>query len=321
MIKLISISLLLMTLFLGFFNSCQAYQLEKKFDPESREFLALVKHIITSEEHKRFLELPPGEREAFMEEFWRRRDPDTDTIENEFKIMYMQRVEEANEHFGSTPGNLTDRGMVYVLFGQPDEVYKSPFSGTGSGRDYEVWYYNYILDKYPEVQFYFIDRTGAGLYKLEKSNQVASVFSLVQEVKYYYLGTPKESDDKRLQFKVNIKQLDRKDNYVKLSVQVKLPYKNIWFSKTEDKMETTLFVDMEILDADRKKMWSHKQDYLISFVKDEFEELLKVKVNHVIEVTASVSADALSKGKSVLRVNLTNSAGGEKGKKVVRFKI
>src|SRR5688572_10122780 len=44
-----------------------------------------VAYIITDEERKAFKKLATDdERERFIEEFWRRRDPDPDTDENEF---------------------------------------------------------------------------------------------------------------------------------------------------------------------------------------------------------------------------------------------
>jgi hypothetical protein len=48
-----------------------------------------VTYIITDEERKAFKKLATDdERERFIEEFWRRRDPDPDTDENEFKEEY-----------------------------------------------------------------------------------------------------------------------------------------------------------------------------------------------------------------------------------------
>src|SRR6185503_1316612 len=45
-----------------------------------------VTYIITDEERKAFKKLATDdERERFIEEFWRRRDPDPDTDENEFR--------------------------------------------------------------------------------------------------------------------------------------------------------------------------------------------------------------------------------------------
>ena len=63
------------------------------------------------------------EREKFIEDFWRSRDRDPDTEENEFKQEFFERIAYANEHFSSgKPGRLTDRGRIYIKFGKPDEI-------------------------------------------------------------------------------------------------------------------------------------------------------------------------------------------------------
>ena len=52
-----------------------------------------VAYIITDEERKAFKKLETDdERERFIEEFWRRRDPDPDTDENEFREEYYERI-------------------------------------------------------------------------------------------------------------------------------------------------------------------------------------------------------------------------------------
>lgn len=59
---------------------------------------------------------------------------DTDRARN-FMRNYFRRVEEANEFFASyKEGWKTDRGMVYIIFGVPDEVFKF--------EDREVWNYD-----------------------------------------------------------------------------------------------------------------------------------------------------------------------------------
>jgi GWxTD domain-containing protein len=53
---------------------------------------------------------------------------------------YFRRVELANQYFTSyKEGWKTDRGMIYIVFGVPDEVYKF--------QDREVWYYQADLFK------------------------------------------------------------------------------------------------------------------------------------------------------------------------------
>jgi len=112
--------------------SCRLYKLERQLDPENAEFLSKVNYIITKEERKIFLELPDEEKESFREEFWKRRDPDPSTEENEFKIEYFNRIERANElfHGEGRPGWMTDRGRIFVLFGPPSDRMTYPM-GTG----------------------------------------------------------------------------------------------------------------------------------------------------------------------------------------------
>src|SRR3954471_9212683 len=82
-----------------------------------------VGYIITPEEKKAFLALQTDEeRENFIENFWRRRDPNPDTEENEFREQYYERIAYANEHYTSgIPGWKTDRGRIYITWGKPDE--------------------------------------------------------------------------------------------------------------------------------------------------------------------------------------------------------
>ena len=96
------------------------------------------------------------ERESFIEQFWLRRDPTPDTMENEFKEEHYRRIAYANDRFASgIPGWKTDRGRIYITFGPPDEneshpsggSYNRPFDeggGTTSTFPFEIWRYRYI---------------------------------------------------------------------------------------------------------------------------------------------------------------------------------
>jgi GWxTD domain-containing protein len=61
------------------------------------------------------------EAERYIQLFWAKRDPDLKTPVNEFKIVFDQRVKEADQLFGlpRTRGALTERGKLYVLVGAP----------------------------------------------------------------------------------------------------------------------------------------------------------------------------------------------------------
>jgi len=91
-----------------------------------------VVYIITDEERRAFKNLQTDEeREQFIEQFWLRRDPTPDTVENEYKEEHYRRIAYANERFASgIPGWKTDRGRIYITFGPPDEIESHPVSYT-----------------------------------------------------------------------------------------------------------------------------------------------------------------------------------------------
>ncbi len=138
-----------------------------------------VVYIITDEERKAFKQLNTDEeREAFIENFWLRRDPTPDTEENEFKEEHYRRIAYANEHFASgIPGWKTDRGRIYIMYGPPDEIESHPSGGTyerpieeGGGETstypFEDWRYRYIDGICTNIVIEFVDTTMTGEYHM-----------------------------------------------------------------------------------------------------------------------------------------------------------
>ncbi len=139
-------------------------------------------YIITDAERKAFNKLETDEeREAFIEAFWRRRDPDPDTDENEYKEEYYERIAYANEHYASgIPGWKTDRGRIYITFGKPDQVESHPsggqydrpyYEGGGSTSTYpfEIWFYRHIEGVGSGIEIEFVDPSGSGEYRIARS--------------------------------------------------------------------------------------------------------------------------------------------------------
>src|SRR4030081_3347238 len=91
-----------------------------------------VGYIITDEERTAFRRLQTDdEREQFIEQFWLRRDPTPDTVENEFKEEHYRRIQYANDRFASgIPGWKTDRGRIYIIWGPADEIESHPSGGS-----------------------------------------------------------------------------------------------------------------------------------------------------------------------------------------------
>jgi GWxTD domain-containing protein len=102
----------------------------------------------------------PEEKQKRFMEFWKKRDPNPNTIRNEKMERYYARVDYANKHFKHyREGWRTDMGMVYIRFGPPSSVDRHPMDSDS--KPYEVWSY-YTLN----YSFVFIDRTGFGDYQL-----------------------------------------------------------------------------------------------------------------------------------------------------------
>ena len=138
-----------------------------------------VTYIITDEERKAFKQLNTDEeREQFVEQFWLRRDPTPDTVENEYKEEHYRRIAYANERFASgIPGWKTDRGRIYITFGPADEIDEHPSGGTyerpaaeGGGETttfpFEDWRYRYIEGIGNDVMIEFVDTTMTGEYHM-----------------------------------------------------------------------------------------------------------------------------------------------------------
>ncbi len=111
-------------------------------------------------ELKRIKALPLNEKVIAFKELWKKKDPTPNTERNELMEEYYSRVEYANKNFKHyIEGWKTDMGMIFIIFGSPNNVDRHPFDIDS--KPYEVWYY-YQLNR----QFVFVDESGFGDYKL-----------------------------------------------------------------------------------------------------------------------------------------------------------
>lgn len=81
--------------------------------------------LLTADREEDFVRLEPGERERFLEDFWKARDPTPGTPENQALEQFRQRLDYANRTYtrsGLQKGMFTDMGRVFIRYGQPDEV-------------------------------------------------------------------------------------------------------------------------------------------------------------------------------------------------------
>ncbi len=154
-------------------------KLEKELQgPFKRWLKEDVLYIITGVEKKAFLRFTTGEeREDFIEQFWMRRDPTPDSMENEYKEEHYRRIAYANDRFASGfPGWRTDRGRIYITFGPPDEIEDHPSGGlydrpidegggTTSTFPFQIWRYRYLQGVGTDILIEFVDPTLTGEYR------------------------------------------------------------------------------------------------------------------------------------------------------------
>ena len=119
-----------------------------------------MRYILDDDEWKKLSKAKSDEQERLFIEYWLSRDPTPETKENELMDEYFSRISYSNVNFKTyTDGWKSDMGMIYVLFGPPDdlEVYHDPLS-----RMYQQRWHYYRINKF----FDFVDENGFGDYKL-----------------------------------------------------------------------------------------------------------------------------------------------------------
>jgi GWxTD domain-containing protein len=135
--------------------------------------------IITDQELKAFKSLSNDEeRDNFIEQFWRRRNPDPDSPENVYREEYYRRIAYANQAFDAgMPGWRTDRGHIYIAYGKPDSIDSNPGGadydrpmdqggGHTSTYPFDVWHYRYIPGLGENVEIEFVDSCMCGNYHM-----------------------------------------------------------------------------------------------------------------------------------------------------------
>jgi GWxTD domain-containing protein len=301
--------------------SCRLYKLEQKLDPANAEFLSQVRYIISAEERKIFLELPEADKDTFKEEFWRRRDPDPNTEENEFKDEYLSRIERTNELFlgEGRPGWLTDRGRIYIIFGPPMDRIRNPMVSGGTGeRCSEVWYYSNI----PVV---FTDQYCTGEYRLATYD-----LSPLQDLSLAAQTTPGRNrgwaqnplapKKSLFDFNWSLKNKSITEARVEALVQVEIPYAVIWFkSVSGNRLETKLDLQLELKDPEKKTIWEHKDSITISLAEEELKDKKNAKYAVEIPLILDKELERLAQGKNTLHIWMKNNTGNEELRKVMDF--
>ena len=143
----------------------------KDLPPEFRRWLEEdVVYIITPKEKDVFLRLESDrDRNLFIEAFWKQRDPNPETEENEFRKEHYRRIQHANQFYGKDspgPGWRSAMGRVYIMLGEPKSVDK--FENLYDLKPIIIWFYSDMADLGLPTSFnvVFFKRENQGEYRL-----------------------------------------------------------------------------------------------------------------------------------------------------------
>ncbi|HEX8618053.1 MAG TPA: VWA domain-containing protein [Thermoanaerobaculia bacterium] len=114
--------------------------LTAKLDEKHRQWLIDVEAIIIETERDTFLRLETGaQREAFIEDFWRRRDAARGTTNFAARAEHYDRLEHVRATFGQAS---SDQGRTYLLHGAPAAI--TDISNCAQFQPLQVWHYRHL---------------------------------------------------------------------------------------------------------------------------------------------------------------------------------
>ena len=196
-------------LFLGSFCLGQDLNLKAKQD-----FLDIVDPIITQGERDIYKQLPNGQaRRYFQSIFWHKRNPDPTSIENDYRNTFFERRQIAKTQFGTAKvsGDMSDRGKVLMLLGDPENVTQRQLPASGARPIYEeVWQYPSL-----KIELQFRYQSGDETYELQDKARVSPLLESIRERQV----------------------LDRAEPYTYHPIPVALP--NIGFTKDIENLAAT----------------------------------------------------------------------------------
>jgi GWxTD domain-containing protein len=139
------------------FSYNQRYSLKDQIDQ--------LRYIASQNEWRVLSKVPKDRYADAIESFWRAHDPTPGTIRNENREYFYQRVIKADELFTihrRMVGWKSDRGRIYIKFGEPDQIVNDSFP---IGRAPSISWHYFRLNRV----FVFEDNRGFGQFRLRNT--------------------------------------------------------------------------------------------------------------------------------------------------------
>jgi len=271
--------------------------------PEDRQFLSEVRYLISKKEKNIFIRTHSDERTQFIEDFWKQRDPDPTTAENEFRAEYYRRIDFANHLFrGGDSGWLSDRGRIYILLGEPERRDVFPSGYSFYDPPVEIWYYGF----FPII---FVDYQREGFYKLEPSSaRRLSMINVAQQ----QLKPPGIAR--------NVRQFDfvltlQADAPGEARLVFEVPYRvtNLVQNEQSGALETRIKLKVLVINAAGETVLEKEELHPVSVDRNKLEQLAKT---FTIEFALK-----LPPGQYTAKATLENTADRSQVQKEIKIKI
>ncbi len=291
-------------------------------DPFYESFYEKTRLIMTKEEIEIYKRLPDREsREDFIEEFWRIRDPDSSTEQNENKAEFVKRVEYANTWFGwrnpakrkltaenqdKYRGWDTERGRIYIVLGPPDSLI---FDGSAlmnngrrilepEGRRVETWaYWRYRL-------YVTFNRGRMGRWHI--SDPEPDLFHFLEAAKLNLIEPGSREEAKR--------RLTFEADFDEGNIRISIPVTRINFVEKDGSFISELGIEVNVYHNHKKKDWI-EQAKTLRWTEDQLLEREKVRIE--------LPYDPEEKGEYLLDIIVEDklAIAFPKYRNYVRFKI
>jgi GWxTD domain-containing protein len=138
-------------------------------EEEIDDLFAKSKYIASVPEQDKYKALSTVEaKREFIYTFWKARDENPSDERNQYYLDYIKRLGDCNARFSALgkEGWKTDRGRVYLVYGEPSQIDRYP--NETDTKPYEIWQYESIEGG---VIFIFGDITGFADYQLLHSTK------------------------------------------------------------------------------------------------------------------------------------------------------
>ena len=132
-------------------------------EEDIRRYFDQIRYIARAEEKNLFQQLDAYGKQQFLLSFWKSKDPDPSTQQNEYMEQHFSRLAYCEKSFRG--GINSDMARIYITYGPPLEITRQP-SFSGSNQSSEIWIYAIN----GRTEFVFADRLGDGHYVLVHSS-------------------------------------------------------------------------------------------------------------------------------------------------------